>query len=136
MPNRAIIRDIVTGKFKEPVLRYSVRHQDFVLLQELHYKGYTVPVGTRTDGVSSPLALRGLFPQCDEAFVPSIFHDFHYGVGKLSRKLSDEIFYSMMLDFGVSEFRAKAMYVGLRVGGWVHYNDDYVDPKDDNGIRG
>lgn len=125
MPNSAIIRDIVEGRFKEPVLRYSVRHQKFELLKELHYAGYTVPVGTLTDGVSSPLALRGLFPQCDEAFIPSIFHDFHYDTGKLGRKVCDDIFYQMMLDFGVSELRAKAMYAGLRVGGWTHYNNNY-----------
>jgi len=81
-----------------------------------------VPAGFRTDGASIPIGLRWLFPHGGPKFAAAVVHDYLYRTGKTTRKKADEIFYNMMIANGEVEWKAKAMYAGVRAGGWVVWN--------------
>jgi len=82
-----------------------------------------VPKGIKTDLGSIPRALQGIFPKDGKAMFAYILHDYLYQTGMFSRLESDSILEEAMGTLGVSYWRRKAVKFGLRLGGWVAWNE-------------
>ncbi len=82
-----------------------------------HPRGGTtiiVPAGFVTDGTSFPVFLTPLFPRFDSSLLnKALVHDLLYWEQEIPRDAADSIMYTAMLDYGVSTFRATAIYWGL-----------------------
>ena len=90
----------------------------------------TVPALLKVDGASIPRFLWRVIghPLMPEYWVGMLIHDYLYGstdlpdfLKELSRKEVDKLFYDLLLDQGVSWPMAKAMYRGVRLGGWSSF---------------
>lgn len=85
----------------------------------------TVPKNTFTDLASIPKALRWFVSNDDYRVIrPAIVHDFTYAYhrvdsGKISRSQADILFYEMLVHEGMSQFKARLMWLGVRAGGWA-----------------
>ena len=88
-----------------------------------------VPKGIKTDLGSIPRFLQGIFPKDGKAMFAYILHDYLYQVGIFERLESDEILEEAMDSLGVVWWRRKAVKHGLRVGGWVAWNEHRAKDK-------
>jgi len=88
-----------------------------------------VPKGIKTDLGSIPLFLQNIFPKDGEAMFAYILHDYLYQVGIFEKLESDEILEEAMASLGVAWWRRKAVKLGLRVGGWVAWNEHRAKDK-------
>jgi len=88
-----------------------------------------VPKGIKTDLGSIPRSLQGVFPKDGKAMFAYILHDYLYQVGIFERLESDEILEEAMASLGVAWWRRKAVKLGLRVGGWVAWNEHRAKDK-------
>jgi hypothetical protein len=90
-----------------------------------------VPTGFKTDFASVPrlpivyLTLGGLG---DEA---AVLHDYLYSRAMYPREDCDMYFYLALRESGIGYLAAKAMYLGVRVGGAGHYGSEYTTRKAD-----
>jgi len=100
-----------------------------------------VPRGFVSDGCSMPrIAWRALGHPFDYAYLyEAILHDFFYRYQDVDRYTADRILYEM-LKGKVGLLRRKAIYRGLRLGGWVAWNANAkkaeakpVTPEEDDG---
>lgn len=81
-----------------------------------------IPEGFMTDTASVPripFIYAALGKRGDKA---AVLHDYTYEKLLYDRKTCDKYFYEALLVSGVSRWRAKAMWVGVRIGGWTYYN--------------
>ena len=90
-------------------------------------EGVKVPALFTWDGESVPGFLWPIIGSPFELrfMVPSMVHDYLYGMGDASgftRKQADRLFKKLLMANGVDEERADTMYSGVRVGGRGHYN--------------
>lgn len=78
-----------------------------------------VAPGMETDGASIPRLLWRLIgcPLRGRYAPAAIVHDALYREQPLSRRLADDLFLEMLLDLGVSRWRAWAMHRAVRLGG-------------------
>ena len=88
-----------------------------------------VPKGIKTDLGSIPRFLQGIFPKDGKAMFAYILHDYLYQVEIFERLESDEILEEAMDSLGVVWWRRKAVKYGLRVGGWVAWNEHRAKDK-------
>jgi len=92
---------------------------------DVGYKGsddrITIPAGFITDLATSPRILWSIIPPFGRYLSPSILHDYLYFSKEVSRKKSDEIFYEAMLISGVKKWKAKIMYLTVRLFGRGSY---------------
>ncbi len=85
-----------------------------------------VPEGFMTDFASIPFMFRwwqtgAVGPQRVAAY----FHDWLYSEqSAIGRRKADQIFRDVMGDAGAGAFRRWAMYLGLRVGGWLAWRSN------------
>ena len=93
----------------------------YTLLKPINYCGVWVPEGFECDGASVPRFLWGaVFPPGDlQAMYGAVFHDFVYRThpGNWCRADADEAFLSLMREGGVSSWRARKAYWGVRLFG-------------------
>lgn len=85
-----------------------------------------VPAGTYTDGASIPRVLWSIVghPRETEIGQAACVHDVLYRSPQgLTRKRCDEILIEGMQCLGASWMKRKAVYYGLRVGGFVAWNN-------------
>lgn len=93
------------------------------LLEDLDIYGFVfVSRGFKSDLASIPKIFHPVLPKLGKYSIPSIIHDFLYESGLFSRKESDKIFDYLNKMYGVKLWKRKAIYYGLRVGGWVAWN--------------
>lgn len=105
---------------------YSVR-----LLEDLTYhrvtgEVITIPRGFVTDYASVPRLLWNIIPPHGPAAKPAVIHDFLYskqgdignGHPVRSRLECDLIFLEVMSLLGFKLWKRRAMYRGVRIGGW------------------
>lgn len=105
-------------------LRNRAGRQLWLTLCEFQYYSdiaglITIEAGFVTDFASIPqwaLSLLG-----DVAHLPSIPHDHGYNKATMSRKMADDVLYEACILTGVPKWKAKLIYAGVRLGGWVHY---------------
>lgn len=84
---------------------------------------FTVPIGFYTDFASVPRFMP-LAYAClgDTAHEPAVIHDWLYYGAFTDRKTADEILLEAMKAWGMSSWKAYAIYYGVRVGGWAAWN--------------
>lgn len=81
-----------------------------------------IPAGFKTDLASVPKVpgIYALFKgSCRRA---ALIHDYIYSTGTVSRKTADDIFYHEMLKENVPVWKAKLMWLAVRVFGKGRYN--------------
>jgi hypothetical protein len=93
---------------------------------------FVVPRGYVTDFHSIPWGLWNLLPPDDFA-ESAIAHDWLYeqgeivliggGTVKITRLQADQVHAEILRLMGAPEWRVKAMYAGLRIGGWKAWGD-------------
>lgn len=94
-----------------------------VITKDVWIRGYRIPRGFLWDGASiptifvTPLFLKPFDHRIREA---SLLHDFMYVEG-MGRKNADDVFREICIENGLDRFRARVMWAGLRIGGWVPY---------------
>lgn len=98
-----------------------------VLLEPLTYtsrdgESITIPIGTTSDGASTPRIFWRALPPFGPYWRPAILHDYLYQSGRFVRSKCDALLREAMLSCGVSGFTAWVIYTGVRMGGWVAYN--------------
>ena len=93
----------------------------WVLLEGITIEGVRVPRNFTFDGASIPRGLRGMFPHGGAKMAGAHAHDWLYRNPWIegTREEADQVFYDAMISNGVSKWKAKAMYLGVRSGGWV-----------------
>ena len=86
-------------------------------------KTISVPLYMLTDLGSIPQVLQGIFPKDGKAMFAYILHDYLYQSGILTRSQSDDTLEDAMKSLDVSWWIRKSVREGLRVGGWVAWNE-------------
>jgi hypothetical protein len=84
----------------------------------------TVPEGFVTDLASIPQAFQGLISVNGRHRAPAILHDYLYSIRAFdgNRKRCDDLFLEAMASVGVRWSQRWAMYLAVRVGGWVAWD--------------
>ena len=90
---------------------------------EMLDKTIKVPLYMLTDLGSIPQVLQGIFPKDGKAMFAYILHDCLYQSGILTRKQSDDVLEEAMNTLGVTWWRRKSVREGLRVGGFIAWNN-------------
>jgi hypothetical protein len=75
----------------------------------------TVPCGTITDGASVPRIFWSLLPPIGRYFRAAVVHDYLYHTKQFDRKTSDLIFYDLMIKNNTYFWKAKLMYIAVRI---------------------
>lgn len=78
-----------------------------------------VPAGFETDLASIPRAFHWLIPVNGKHRAAAIIHDYLYTIKDRSRSAADAIFLEAMKESGVRWTQRQAMYLAVRVGGWM-----------------
>lgn len=110
-----------------PVLRVGELPDEWILDEPLVYVTeaggrLTVPQGFVTDLASIPRLLYTVIPVNGKHRSAAILHDWLYETQRLSREACDALFLEAMGASGVRWSLRWAMYMGVRVGGWVSWN--------------
>lgn len=81
-----------------------------------------VPKGEITDFASIPRMLWDILPPWGRYGKPAILHDHLYKTQEFTRAFSDAVLREAMDSLGVPAWQNILIYVGVRVGGWVAWN--------------
>lgn len=128
--------------FLTPLDLRAYKPGEWVVLAGLLYLAstgarYIVPRGFITDLASIPAALRWLIDPDGPSRQAAVLHDFLYCAHYMTRAEADALFLEALEACGVDWATRHAMYIGVRVGGWVYWNqrkdgaskDDFVSPS-------
>ena len=98
---------------------------------------FTIPLGFETDLASIPqIAWPILAPAHSSLIRPAIVHDWMYRTAcYFTRKQSDLIFYHLLVNEGISRFRASIMYYAVRLFGWNYFEENYCGDQMDQRTR-
>lgn len=102
-------------------LRTHTTPDEWVVTEQYTWRNVVVPVGFITDLASIPWIVEFLFLS-DDTRKAAVVHDWLYCENTLSRKECDDLFYEALIESGVNKQHALAMWIGVRVGGWLYYN--------------
>lgn len=110
-----------------PVLRVGEQDGEWILETPVYYRtqagdDLVVPPGFVTDLASIPRLLHALMPVNGSHRAAAILHDWLYETQKFSRAQSDRLFLEAMAESGVRWTQRQAMYLGVRIGGWVPWS--------------
>ncbi len=86
---------------------------------------YVVPAGYHTDLASIPVGLRNLFSKTGRSRKPAVFHDHMYGTRWETRAKCDEAFRLALIERGVSKWKARIYWLGVRMGGTFAIGDNW-----------
>lgn len=78
-----------------------------------------IPPGFRTDLASIPRLLQAIVPVNDKHREAAILHDFLFVVQDRPRDQVDALFLRAMAASGVRTIQRLAMYLAVRIGGWL-----------------
>ena len=88
-------------------------------------RSIVVPAGFRTDFASIPRPVQGLLDAVNDVAPGSVVHDFLYtSLMFEDRAQADGIFYDALRANGVGWIRARALWLGVRLGGAGAWADD------------
>jgi hypothetical protein len=79
----------------------------------------TVPAGFKTDLASIPRVLWNVLPPVGSYDAAAVVHDYLYQHNGVTRRQADDILHEAMGVLGVSSAVREAIYLGVRLGGWV-----------------
>lgn len=82
------------------------------------------PAGYVTDLCSQPQITMSLLGECAQG--PSVPHDYAYTTHCIPRDLADKMLYEACLLTGVPRWKALMIYAGVRIGGGLHWNTEWV----------
>lgn len=115
---------MLTGKFSQLDVRVLDDDELFMLTKNCRYTHgsfeYTVPAGFITDFASIPRLLRGIFKRNGKSRKPSVFHDHMVRNNWKTRECADRMFKQMLLDVGMSKWRAQIYFIGVTIGRWFN----------------
>jgi len=111
-----------------PVLAVTNNPEEWVVFQPLKYRTnagrlIVVPAGFVTDLASIPRLLYAIFPVNGLHRAAAILHDYLYERKIYKRSICDKLFLEAMKSSGVSYATRTAMYIGVRIGGWLPWNN-------------
>lgn len=128
MPQWSVDQRIYVSLWMESGKRKAILTQDFHA-----FSGplkIVVPNGFITDFASIPWGIRAFVHVFEEHMRGAVIHDWLYYNGTVTRKQADQTFYHVMRSTGVSWHRARAMFSGVRVGGWAAWNNHRKRERD------
>jgi len=97
---------------------------DAPLAFEINGKGYVIPQGYISNGMSVPRALWGILSPCYDpvTLAPSVVHDYLYAHSEIcNRKQADEFYRDELLKAGFPPWKAKIVFWGVRAFGKSHH---------------
>jgi len=83
---------------------------------------YEVEEGFETNLASIPRVVRGVFNRMGKSRKPAVFHDHMYSNKWETRKRCDQELRHMLIDRGMSKWKANLYYAAVRSGGWTRGN--------------
>ncbi len=132
----AIVAAYMASKIKIHT-SYAINELDFTPIVDERYRlinNYIVnidgnllmiPKGFETDLASVPRVLWGIYPPNKFEYTsPAIVHDYLYACHNgYTRKEADDIFYSLLTEYGVSNYTALKFYMVVRFFGMRYFDD-------------
>lgn len=90
-----------------------------------------VPKYFRFDGASIPPAAWQLTysPFHPDVMLPALIHDWMFYNHQENREVTDDIFYRLLKDNGVSDLKASAIWAAVRTAGELFWKNDEEDKK-------
>lgn len=116
------------SRFLTP-LRAEKSSKTWCILQPLIYesdvaqKVFIVPEGFVTDFASVPRIPLAFLLTGDSAHEAAVVHDFAYSRQNISRSLADAVFREAMQVTGEPGWKSWLMWVGVRMGGWIAWDN-------------
>lgn len=116
------------ARFLTP-LRAEKSGEYWTVLQPLIYdsdvacKVFIVPEGFVTDFASVPRLPLAFLLTGDSAHAAATLHDFLYSRGVVDRQTADAVFKEAAIASGESGWKATLMHLGVRMGGWIAWNN-------------
>lgn len=112
----------------EAILKVGHGTDSWILDEPLIYQAdsselITVPAGFSTDLASIPRPLQAVIPLNGKHRAAAIVHDYLYAIQDRTRAQADAIFLEAMKACRVRYTQRYAMYWGVRIGGWVPWNE-------------
>ncbi len=84
----------------------------------------TAPIGTRSDGASTPRVLWPVIPPFGSYWLATVLHDYLYRITNRERDFCDNTLLEAMVSLNVELVLREAIYEGVRLGGSIPFNDD------------
>lgn len=112
------LNDGITWKLDEPF--------DYVEGDLSTGRKIEVPLGFVTDFASIPRLFWDLLPPWGKYGKAAVLHDYLYSTALFTRAHCDRIFLEAMGTLGVRWITRWTMYLGVRIGGWVGWNEHRV----------
>jgi hypothetical protein len=97
--------------------------QPLVYESDVAQRIFLVPAGFVTDLASVPRLPLAFLLTGDTAHEAAVVHDFIYSRAPVPRDMADKVFLEAAFVSGVPAWRANLMYAGIRLGGWMAWND-------------
>lgn len=116
------------SRFLTP-LRAEKCGEVWTVLQPLIYdsdvavKVFIVPEGFVTDFASVPRLPLAFLLTGDSAHEAAVIHDFLYSRGVVDRSTADAVFKEAAVASGEPAWKAALMWAGVRMGGWIAWNN-------------
>jgi hypothetical protein len=101
----------------------------FVLLEPFTYTALdgrviTVPVGTTSDGASTPREIWNFIPPFGTYWKAAFLHDYLYRDTQLPKVRCDDLLKEAMECLNVDPVEVKTIYEGVNLGGQCSFNQD------------
>lgn len=99
--------------------------------QEQPARDLVVPAGFCTDFASIPRPLQGFLDAVNDVAPAAVVHDFLYTSQMFeSRAMADRIFFDALRANGVGWMRARTLWAGVRLGGWIKWGKNPEEASD------
>ena len=95
---------------------------DLVYESPLLSRRIVVPAKFVTDLASIPQFLWNILPPIGAYDAAAVVHDYLYLNNGVTRKQADDVLNEAMGELEVDDWRRRMIYAGVRVGGWVPWN--------------
>lgn len=112
---------------------FAVADHPFMYQSDLLPQPIVVPVGFYTDFASVPRLVPLVYATLgDTAHEPAVIHDFLYYSAQTTRAISDAVLLEAMKVWGMPAWRYLPIYWGVRMGGWLAWDQHRKDgdPKE------
>lgn len=105
----------------DPLLRFDIATNRFVLIEDYVTPEVIVPKGEYTDGATLPQLACLVVNQFDRHLPACIVHDFMYRNALVSKDYADSLFHHNLLRCGIEQSTAAMMYGAVKVFGKGSY---------------
>lgn len=112
-----VLEDLGNGTWR------TTREFIYYVGEEGKGEAIVVPQGFVTDLASVPRMLWPLVPPMGKFNQAAVLHDYLYSIGCKTRKACDDVFLEAMAVLGVRWSQRWTIYSGVRIGGWVAWNN-------------